>query len=515
MTEFKMNELYTVKEEGYFTLTFKCTRSDPFNGAVCFMLTGIQADAEINECPELYSLLWEYYNNFEGKMIPVKIVDDTYAVAYRDADSLDYEDVAPALMIDSRNRVGNRHLLVKLVTDGKYQGNTTYFYISDEKTVCYSVDSDDMYGQRETLEICRYGEKPPLFKRCVEWLFGYFSDDCNLAGPGADPGIATETLKAICVDEPDFENIITDSDEMIRRYYSLFDDPQNMFATGDVPLVLAYLMPEKQWPWPVADCLSERGIDANEVPCRVAALLNSAAADKFTAPCGILLLGSYPSSQVVAGDEVLQKLHEMSLKQPDSDEFTVDGQRYLRVRSQEDSSPGSDYWFEYVPVSWTAFPNGEEVDLISDRVIDMMPLPDEYYADSYMSDVFLNRSVQRRLFSEAEKKLLIPGGEIVLEQEPNYFDSEGNFIEELFSPEVLEGYLTQPSISNIKNYRRQESMACPIATGFAAAAGTTLKYNRIATISDAFVLPDDAPMCGIRPMIRMTKATFAEVSEQV
>lgn len=376
-----------------------------------------------------------------------------------------------------------RNLLFEIEDDQKYSGNHTYFYISGEKAISYSTDWD-LCGQWEALEICRYDEKPPLFDRCEEWLLNYLSDDANLIERDDSERISAGILMAICVDDDDLEEVITDSEVMHRRYLSLFDDCQNTFATGDVPLILAYLLPGKQWPEPVREYLRAQGIDAGEVPERTRTLLDRAQPNLSVTPCGKLYFGAYPAAR--AEDNAF-------LRNPDDSDSIVNG-------------------FKSAPVSWTAFPNGNEVDLISDCIIDMMPFPDGQEPDSYISDVYLNRSVQSRLFSEAEKQLLISGSDIVLEQPPNYFDSEGNVIEELFSPEVLKGYLTQPSRSNVKYYLRQRSMVPPVATDFAVAAGTTLKNDRIATITDAFVLPDDVPMCGIRPMIRMSWSTFAELS---
>lgn len=171
-------------------------------------------------------------------------------------------------------KVDKNSFLFEIVDGGDFGSLVTYFYISEEKVIsCFQRDAFQFGECSEELQICRIGRKPALFDRCIEWLRTYLSDEAHLVELAEGEPYSAAVIYSFCVDDEDIENTITDRAAMRLP----FPRPkQNTFAAGDIPLILAYLLPEEQRPWPLSDYLSEQGIAPGEVPERTKALLDRA-----------------------------------------------------------------------------------------------------------------------------------------------------------------------------------------------------------------------------------------------
>jgi len=100
MTQFEMGKTYFVRKENFYYLEFKCTRC--FMNEACFMLTKIDANATLDKCPVLFSILKDFYTNFYGKMMPIYTTSEIEDGDIRQVVFSDYENY---LWIDSQNEV--------------------------------------------------------------------------------------------------------------------------------------------------------------------------------------------------------------------------------------------------------------------------------------------------------------------------------------------------------------------------------------------------------------------------
>jgi len=96
MVKFEQGKTYYIKKEGLYELHFWCTRNE-INSA-SFMLTKIVSNADIKECPILYSMLHDYYVNLDGKMVEKYVTSEIEDGEIREVIFSDYENY---LWIDS------------------------------------------------------------------------------------------------------------------------------------------------------------------------------------------------------------------------------------------------------------------------------------------------------------------------------------------------------------------------------------------------------------------------------